>query len=73
MNEWISEKEYLQVISKEFWFIQWLVQNDKIDFDKIYSKIRIYIFGKGVSDTDYVIMILSIQDNPIEFLVSILR
>jgi len=61
------------LISHRFWFIKWLVENDKIDFDKIYSKTRIYTFGKGVSDTDYVIMILSIQDEPIEFLISILK
>lgn len=70
-TEQMMEEEI--IISKSFGFIKWLVDNDKIDFDKIYSKTRIYTFGKGVSDTDYVIMILSIQDNPIEFLVSILK
>lgn len=56
----------LQVISKEYWFIKWLVDNDKIDIDKLdsrYSKV----------EYEPLLMLLSIQDNPIEFLVSILK
>ena len=61
------------IISKKFWFIKWLVENDKIIFDKL-ENVNKY------NDILYLwivyyclLMILSIQDNPIEFLVSILK
>ena len=53
------------VISKYFWFIQRLVDNDKIDE----SKIDIHWF----SFYESVLMELAIQDNPIEFLCSVLK
>jgi len=36
----ISEE---MVISKRYWFIKWLVQNDKIDFDKCWLDVRHYL------------------------------
>lgn len=64
--------------SKQYWFIKWLVENDKIDREQFYDKAR-----KIITDFDLkweyewacneIIMLLSIQDNPIEFLVSILK
>lgn len=66
----------LQVISKKFWFIQWLVDNDKID--KQWAKNLLYeseVFN-SLPYTDLVerlIMYLAIQDDPIEFLISILK
>jgi hypothetical protein len=45
-DEWIDNiwKIYefhseLQIISKKYWFIEWLVENDKIDYEKIWTKI----------------------------------
>lgn len=74
LDNWQSF-HYTLILSKEYCFIKWLVENNKIDFDfdKIYSKARFYVFGKNISDTDYIIMLLSIQDNPIEFLIDILK
>jgi hypothetical protein len=69
MNEWISGTEDLQVISKKFWFIKWLVDNDKIDLLKLDNRIALSEFNK----VERVIMNLSIQDNPIEYLISVLR
>ena len=70
-------KYYL--ISKEYWFIQWLVDNDKID--RTYRKDLKYPYYiddkerdlKGYGKSDLLVMLCSIQDNPIEFLVSILK
>ena len=72
----------LEIISKRYWFIKWLVENDKIDFDKV-MKLWIPCFVRydkweiiSVHDVDFykqLIMLLSIQDNPIEFLISILK
>ena len=72
-----------KVICKEFWFIKWLVENDKVDWNFIdYAEIH---QTKRELESNYelcdiekqyyerLLMLLSIQDNPIEFLVSILK
>lgn len=69
-------EHYSWVISKKFWFIQWLVDNDKIDIQ--WAKNLLYeseIFNQ-LPYTDLaerLTMYLSIQDDPIEFLISILK
>ena len=76
-------------LSKKYWFIKWLVENEKIDLDKAkilesgnkaelfefieradYMKIRNRSY---FSEYKQLLMLLSIQDEPIEFLVSILK
>lgn len=74
-------KIYLYVISKEFWFIKRLVDNDKIDFEKNKLQVLKDIDVRGEVMYDYtlfdkadgVIMHLAISDNPIEDLISYLR
>lgn len=63
------------IISKKFWFIQWLVENDKIDLMKLKKWIEDNKFycAKWGKITNMLLMLLSIQDNPIEFLISILK
>ena len=75
MNEWISGTEDLQVISKKFWFIKWLVDKDKIDFSREWDLAieLVNLFERKLNNAEWVIALLSIQDNPIEFLVSILK
>lgn len=69
-------EHYSWVISKKFWFIQWLVEKDKID--KQWAKNLLYeseIFNP-LPYTDLaerLIMYLAIQDDPISFLASILK
>ena len=68
-------KYYL--ISKEYWFIKWLVNNDKIDTTGLQDywdrwEIWIDVFS-NMYKSDLVIMTLSIQDNPIEDLISYLK
>ena len=55
------------IFSKKYWFIKWLVENEKIDLDG-YPDID---FFNG--DVNNLLMYLAIQDEPIEFLVSILK
>ena len=72
-----------KVISKEFWFISRLVDNDKIDFRKVIEKeieiwfklMRIKDYPKKIKEEDVeeVLMLLAIQDKPIDFLISILK
>ena len=57
------------IISKSFGFIKWLVDNDKIDLLKLDNRIALSEFNK----VERVLMALSIQDNPIEFLIGILK
>lgn len=77
---WTREYSYLTLISKKFWFIKWLVDNDKIDRDEIIinSDFMPIAFDRKWekyewSEEKQLLMLLSIQDEPIEFLVSILK
>ena len=69
--EWDWKSWYLEVprlISKEYWFIKWLVENDKIDLSKLYHDMRLE-FG----DYYWLLMQLSISDTPIEDLLLYLK
>ena len=76
---WTREYLYEIIISKQFWFIKWLVENDKIDTDPIRTRVkRVYVELEPREFTpqefvDRVIMLLSISDTPIEDLISYLR
>lgn len=66
-----------RVISKKFWFIKWLVENDKIDFNKvskkeIESRLSI-VMGWVFIEMNWVIMLLSISSSPIEDLTTYLK
>lgn len=63
-----SDVDYREarIISKSYWFIKRLVENDKIDLNK-FPQIMEY------SDYESLLMILAIKDNQIEFLCSILK
>lgn len=64
--------DYIDIFRLIFapWFIKWLVDNDKIDFDKtqIWFQLTLWYWKY-----ESLLMILSIQDNPIKYLCSILR
>ena len=80
---WTREYSYLTLISKKFGFIKWLVENDKINWRKCLDLwYEISVIDEEWEDVDIMrtfdsyeqlLMYLSIQDNPIEFLVSILK
>lgn len=70
-----------EIISKYYWFIKRLVDNKKIDIWYYEYEIWVWRIWDNNEDrwydkyTDYekALMLLSIQDNPIEFLISILK
>lgn len=71
-----------RVINKRFWFIERLVKNNKIDFDKlekIWHEETVYEYDwqykKFVEYSNYetLLMILSISDTPIDFLCDIIK
>ena len=73
---WVDQ--YL--ISKHYWFIKWLVENDKIDRDEIIinSDFMPIAFDRKWekyewSEEKQLLMLLSISDTPIEDLVSYLK
>ena len=59
------------VISKSYWFIQWLVENEKIEENSDLITLASELWC--AFSPDVLLMYLAIQDNPIEFLVSILK
>lgn len=69
----IWAEQYL--ISKDFWFIKWLVENEKV------KPLRKFIGWETDEDEPYIqfdlvdqyIAYLSIQDEPISFLISLLK
>jgi hypothetical protein len=71
----------LEIISKKFWFIKWLVENDKIDLWKIKKLYRksnensthTYPILYDYSYDESLLMFLAIQDEPIRFLCEILK
>lgn len=87
-NEWWHwrdenfDRNKLLVISKGYWFIKWLVENDKINKDLISRVlIRAYVSPKTMVSLecefyDYyesLLMLLSISSSPIDDLVSYLK
>lgn len=75
-----QKDEENRVISKNFWFIKWLVDNDKIDRDK---NVLAFEFSSGYTYDgenyeDHIkecklLMLLAIQSEPLKFLISILK
>ena len=65
-----------EVISKEYWFIKRLVDNGKINTKKV-DEDRLetiqYSEKERITIYDWLLMILSIKDNPIEYLCSLLK
>ena len=64
-------RTHLYIISKEYWFIQWLRSHDRIrDFRPLEQLVDGYW---RFQEYESRLMLLSIQDDPISFLVSILN
>jgi len=74
----ITDKDEARIISKQFWFIKRLVKNDKIDLGGIEQRAIDFFYDESPVRwkeirTERLIMMLSIQDNPIEDLISFLK
>ena len=81
-DDWVDEDWIWDewICSKKFWFIKWLVENDKIDLEKVekkfYNEICITDYwdkDRAYWKSDLVISVLSISDTPIEDLISYLK
>ena len=69
---WFAVREE-RLLSKKFWFIKWLVENEKIDVEKVYNNSDYPMVKREEFLYEWLLMLLSIQDEPIEFLISILK
>ena len=74
---WTAYASAYLIPSKKFWFIKWLVDNDKIDFNKCWRCYEINSTYDHYNLEDkqdlWLIMLLSISDTPIEDLISYLK
>lgn len=64
------------IISKKFWFIEWLVANDKLNKEWLFNIIRESCIFDNMNicpESDYIIMYLAIGYNPIYFLTSMVK
>ena len=68
---WTREYLYEVVVNKKFWFIKWLVENDKIDRDKVDDKFERPFYW--YTNYKIVLMLLSISSSPIDDLISYLK
>lgn len=70
-----AQQAELLIISKQYWFIKRLVDNDKIDTDKIEEKSEYTFIKNGWWEhiIEDVLMLLSISNSPIEDLISYLK
>ena len=77
--DWVTEIAWSDslICSKKFWFIKWLVENDKIDFSKFnfWNEIMycVYEYTPEVSEEEELLMLLAIQEQPIRFLCEIIK
>ena len=85
-GKWENNNELTpyEIISKQYWFIKWLVENEKIDLEKvingaywcfpiIYIEYMQELYSDNESLYESLLMLLAIQDEPISFLISILK
>jgi hypothetical protein len=60
------------IVSKSYWFIKRLVDNNKIDISKLWKKSDMW-FGDKYTREESLLMLLSISDTPIEDLLLYLK
>ena len=72
---WTMQDEAMVICSKKYWFIKWLVENEKIDYEKVreweWNGSKWYF--ETVQPEHFILMLLAIQDEPIRFLCDILK
>ena len=74
--KWLSSRySAVMIISKKFWFIEWLVQNDKIDFTREWklSSDLVALFERKEDNAEWLIALLAVSDEPISDLISYLK
>ena len=79
---WTMQDEAMVICSKQFWFIKWLVKNDKIDlWEKLFNltkndnrkSIICDLDNNDFSWEDTFLMLLAISNSPVEDLLLYLK
>ena len=61
------------LISKHYWLIKWLVDNDKIEWSEKTAFVTFLERGINADKSDALVSLLAVKENPIEFLCSVLK
>ena len=75
---WTMQDEAMVICSKKFWFIKWLVENEKIDFWTRNPLFITELVGEQEKQIPYsfyeeMLIRLAVSDTPIEDLISYLK
>lgn len=89
VDKWLIDEQRIsdeRIISKKFWFIKWLVDNDKVEITNIWRlPKKLYINNDWITCVDdmcedcyynvyeSLLMLLTIKEDSIKFLVDILK
>ena len=73
-DEYVFDNVYYKIISKNFWFIKWLLDNNKIRYEKVREQVdkEPMSIGRWLK-YNILLMLLAISDTPIEDLISYLK
>ena len=71
-NSYQRYKSDRDLISIESWLIKRLVEHDKIDSQKFWEKAKFLILSNTIKYYEFLIMELSIQKKPINFLLDVI-
>ena len=71
-ENWVKATPLI-IISNKFKFIKWLVDNGKIDKRQVHCLCRTDDMEYNYSERELILMELAIQDEPIEFLIGLLK
>jgi len=75
ISEWGWRSQWTNgwICSKEFWFIEWLYNHKKMTLERLKVSDLYWDINDWVWPVDNIIMHLSISENPIELLISMLK
>ena len=74
-DTWNIAREEALLTSEKFWFVKWLLVNQKVDEFKLHNALKecAYINDELAWTNIKLTMLLSIQEKPLEFLISLLK
>ena len=72
LNQWQKVQEEV-ILGKTYWFIEWLVRNDNIDFKKLDTPRFNQLIDNTLDSYLALLMLLAIQDEPVRFISKLLK
>ena len=71
--DWEEEQFPMYVCYKKWNFVKWLVENNKIEWSEKTAFVTFLEREINADKSDALVSLLAVQDNPIEYLCSILK